>query len=126
MGPRADEFSAGRARVQTPDVAVEQAGLLSLIADGPIARAPPELEGHSGEGDLPRIVEWAAGFVSARIRERCAADLAPGEPLQSVSEGKEIKSPVARRHARGSIEGRRAGKQARKPREQKQRLLSAH
>src|SRR5206468_8737004 len=52
--------------------------------------------------------------------------LAPGEPLQSVSEGKEIKSPVARRHARGSIEGRRAGKQARKPREQKQRLLSAH
>ena len=126
VGPSTDELADRRLRVETPDVTVEQPGLAFLIADGHVARAPPDLERHPGEGDPPRIVEWTAGFVSAGIRHRCTADLAPREPLQSGAEGKEIESPVTRRHVRRRIEGRCTGQQPRKAREQEKRFLSAH
>src|SRR5438874_2269404 len=105
VGPSTNELADRRIRVETPDVTVEQPGHAFLIADGHVARAPPDLERHPGEGDPPRIVEWTAGFVSAGIRHRCTADLAPREPLQSGSKGKEIESPVTRRHVRRRIEG---------------------
>ena len=97
-----------------------------LVADGPVACAPPDLKRHPGERDLPRTVEGAAGFVSPRIRRGCAADLAPREPLQPLSETKEIEGPIASRHVRRRIEGSRAGEQPRKSGEQEERLLTTH
>src|SRR6266566_2111790 len=76
MRPTSDELADGRARIETLDVTVEQAGLVVLVADGHVACAPPDLKRHPGERDLPRTVEGAAGFVSARIRGGCAAERA--------------------------------------------------
>src|SRR6266566_3637691 len=126
VGPGTDELADPRLSIEALDVTVEQSRLVFLIADGPVAGAPPDLERHPGKGDPPRIVEWTAGFVSAGIGGGCTTDLAPREPLQSVAEGKEIESPVTRRHVGRRIEGRRTGQQPRKTCEQEKRLLSAH
>src|SRR5439155_17012290 len=124
--PTSDELADGRARIEPLDVTVEQAGLVVLVADGHVACAPPDLKRHPGERDLPRTVEWAAGFVSARIRRGCAADLAPREPLEPVTEAKQIEGPIASRHVRRGVEGSRPGKQPRKSREEEERLLTTH
>src|SRR5256885_16364114 len=80
MRPTSDELADGRARIETLDVTVEQAGLVVLVADGHVACAPPDLKRHPGERDLPRTVEGAAGFVSARIRGGGARPVPPRAP----------------------------------------------
>src|SRR5256885_6313567 len=105
MRPTSDELADGRARIETLDVTVEEAGLVVLVADGHVACAPPDLKRHPGERDLPRTVEWAAGFVSARIRGGGAADLAPREPLQPLPAAEQIEGPTASRPVRRPREG---------------------
>src|SRR6478672_5067274 len=118
MRPLADELTDGGNWVEAFDVTVEQTRLVLLIADDPVAPAPPDLERHTAECNLPRPVERAAGRVSAGIRRRRPADLATREALQSIAVGKAIERPISRRHVRRCVERSCAGKQSWKPGEE--------
>ena len=124
--PRADELADWSSRVEAFDVTVEQARFVLLVADGPVAFAPPDLKRHSGKRNLSCPVEGAADLVSARIRGGRPAYLAPREPLQSIAEGQAIERAIARRHVRRCVERRCAGEQSWKPREQKKCFLPTH
>ena len=91
--PCADELVDGSDWIEALDVTVEQARLVLLVADDPVAPAPPDLERHAGERDLPCPVERAADRVSAGICGRRPADLATREPLQAIDRREGDRTP---------------------------------
>src|SRR5207249_12142781 len=94
--PAADELAHGSIRVEPPEQAVEQSGLVLLVADGPVARAPPDLQRDTGERDPPRPVEWAAHGIAVRIGSRGPADLDARQLLQLGTKRQVDERAVAR------------------------------
>ena len=112
--------------IQALDLAVEEARLLILIGDDCVSSAPPDLERHAGEGDLPRPVERAPDLIAPRIGRRSPSDLEACQPLQAVAEAQVVESPVARGHVRRRIERGGAGQQVWEPRNEQKSLLASH
>jgi hypothetical protein len=126
VAPGAAEAEHRRARVPAEDLGDEHRGLVDLIPDHAVVRAPVELERHPRKRELADEVVRAPARVAKRRRQRRAADLLAGELLQPATASQRCEVPVPARHVGRRVECRRAREQVRIARDEKQHLLAAH
>src|SRR5262249_3636750 len=78
VGPAANELGERGGRVRLLELPIQKARLRTLVDDGVVRAAPPDLQRNARAGDLVDEVKRAAEAVRLAVGLGRAADLDPG------------------------------------------------